>query len=88
MGAETIHGKVDSGHHDGKASEARKLGETDDQMNRWFEDSFGIPFSYAVTMSKWDNPTGAHWKHVLEYLASETDLELQESKTSPIHTQE
>jgi hypothetical protein len=40
---------------------------------KWFLDAYGIPFSFAQEMSKWKNSTGAHWKHVLEYLASGDD---------------
>jgi hypothetical protein len=47
------------------------LDETQRQMDEWFLDMYGISFRSAVTMSKWDNDFGRHWKHVLEYLASD-----------------
>jgi hypothetical protein len=45
--------------------------EAQNEMDKWFLANYGIPFKFAAEMAKWDNPTGEHWKHVLDYLASD-----------------
>ena len=40
------------------------------EFNVFFEERFGIPFSFAVQLSELPNELGEHWKHALEYLAS------------------
>lgn len=40
----------------------------EDAAQAWFIDQFGVPFSWAVQMSKLDSDVGKRWKTILETL--------------------
>ena len=85
-----IHGKVDSAHHEGRASTVRREQEANFQLQdyneghdlpaaeQWFIDQFGVPFGWAVGMSKIESDVGKHWKGLLDHLNGELDNEIKE----------
>ena len=85
-----IRGKVDSAHHEGRASTVRREQEASSQLQdyneghdlpaaeQWFIDQFGVPFSYAVGMSKIESDVGKHWKGLLDHINEGLDNEIKE----------
>ena len=53
---ESIHGKVDSGHHDGMYASVRHLAETDEEVIDFWMNVWPELVNYVLYGEKWEKP--------------------------------